>query len=150
MTNFVNSLYVLTAGHCVCIQMSYSNVECDEYGTMQYDPKEVIRVYIGLNDENIKDLEKRSDVHKFRHSIDSVIKHENWDGSGLTTPDLALIKLAKKVLFTNNPFYSMNIIPACMPDKNVELYGSEVFVNGWGRTRNEGCFTDNNGPNRSS
>ena len=128
--------------------MGFSNVNCDQYGKMQYDPKEVIKVYIGLNEFNIKDLEKNPEVHKYKHSVDSVIKHENWDGSGLTSPDLALIKLAKKVLFVSNPFSTQQMIPACMPEKNVKLYGSEVFVNGWGRTRNEACFTDNNGPNR--
>ena len=32
----INDRYVLTAGHCVCMQSSYSNVECDYWGKFRY------------------------------------------------------------------------------------------------------------------
>ena len=41
----INDLYILTAGHCVCMQNSDSNVECSYYGELKYDPKEVIKDY---------------------------------------------------------------------------------------------------------
>ena len=150
----INDLYILTAGHCVCIQNSMSNVKCSIYGELEYDPKEVIKAYIGLNNENITDLEKKHDVHHFVHKIDQVIKHENWDGSGLTSPDLALLKLAQRVQIKDdvNSRFAVggagSIRPACLPGKNVKLHGEHAYVAGWGRTRNEACFTDNNGPNR--
>ena len=32
----INNRYVLTAGHCVCIQSHMSNVQCDSYGKIKY------------------------------------------------------------------------------------------------------------------
>ena len=144
----INDLYILTAGHCVCIQNSLSNVQCSYYGELKYDPKEVLKAYIGVNDLNITNLEKHHEVDKYVQRIDKVIKHEGWDGSGLTSPDLALLKLAKKVQFSDNWFSFKSIRPACLPSKNVQVHGEHAYVAGWGRTRNEACFTDNNGPNR--
>ena len=149
----INDLYILTAGHCVCIQNSMSNVQCSYYGELKYDPKEVLKAYIGLNNENIINLEKKRDIHKWVNRIDKVIKHEGWDGSGLTSPDLALLKLAKKVQFIDDNRFKIgggqfSIRPACLPGKNVKVHGEHAYVAGWGRTRNQACFTDNNGPNR--
>ena len=58
-----------------------------------------------------------------------MIKHENWDGSGYTFPDLALIKLAKKTLFME---YFDTIAPICLSNENVKevVYDSEAFVAG--------------------
>ena len=72
------------------------------------------------------------------HSVDAVIKHNGWDGSGATFPDLAIIKLARKVKFNlkkpgpgileeNN-----SILPACLPTPNIrkQLYNTKAFVAG--------------------
>ena len=34
--SLINNRYVLTAGHCVCIQSSLSNVQCDDFGKLMY------------------------------------------------------------------------------------------------------------------
>jgi hypothetical protein len=57
--------------------------------------------------------------------------------------DLALIKLAKTVVFVAD-----TLIPVCLPHKPVSLHGQKAYVSGWGRTRNDDCFTDNFGPER--
>ena len=145
----INDLYILTAGHCVCNQQSSTNVPCDLYGELQYDPKEVIKAYIGLNDKNVTDLEKRHDVSRFVHRIDKVIIHEGWDGSQLpdSYPDLALVKLAERVHLTDDIWATLSIQPACLPKKGVNFEGIG-YAAGWGQIRNDACMTDNNGPNR--
>ena len=86
-----------------------------------------------MSDDNgeTKDLK-----HK-EHGVVAVIKHNDWDGSGATFPDIAIIKLANKVKFNlNTPgrfFEKTNsILPACLPDRSIhsQLYNSEVFVAG--------------------
>ena len=130
------------------MQNSDSNVECSYYGELKYGPKEVIKAYIGLNGENVTDLEKWFNIDQFVHHIDKVIKHEDWDGSLYTFPDFALLKLAKRVEITNHRFAERPIVPACLPSKDVKLHGEHAYVAGWGKTRNDACFTDNDGPNR--
>ena len=53
----INSQYVLTAGHCVCLQTSNSNVMCYQ-GQLKYDPKKVLHLFIGLQDMNIGTIHK--------------------------------------------------------------------------------------------
>jgi hypothetical protein len=146
--SLINNRFVLTAGHCVCIQLEQSLVSCDSTGKLQYDPKKVIKAYIGVNKE---------DVHKsiignpdYEYSAEKVIPHPNWDGSTVKPPDLALIKLAQKVHFLpyNKGGEMPKIVPICLPFSKMHLYRRTVYVAGWGRLRNEGCFTDDFGPNR--
>ena len=61
-----------------------------------------------------------------------MIKHENWDGSGYTFPDLALIKLAKQVKFKNDEWIRNSISPICLSNKNIKAgaFDSEAFVAG--------------------
>jgi hypothetical protein len=71
------------------------------------------------------------------HSVDAVIKHNGWDGSGATFPDIAIIKLARKLKFKlkkpgafleeKNP-----ILPACLPNSDIrkQLYNTKAFVAG--------------------
>ena len=53
----INNRYVLTAGHCVCISIDGSSVECVN-GKLKYDPKEVIKVYVGINNQLIDEVFK--------------------------------------------------------------------------------------------
>ena len=94
----------------------------------RYDPKKFIKVYIGVNGDDIdnKDLKRKE------HSVVSVIKHKGWDGSpGNPHDDIALIKLARKVKFIlNNGPHS--ILPACLPSRKIrsQLYNTKAFVAG--------------------
>ena len=58
--------------------------------------------------------------------------------------DLALIKLVKTVAFRVEP----SILPICLPTNTISLHNQKAYVAGWGRTRNDDCFTDNYGPER--
>ena len=71
------------------------------------------------------------------HSVDAVIKHNDWDGSGATFPDIAIIKLAGKVRFNLEKTESIlkldnSILPACLPTPNIrkQLYNTRAFVAG--------------------
>lgn len=89
----INNRYVLTAGHCVCIASRSSNVFCDD-GKLQYDPQKVIKVYVGINTQNVEGIFSNPEKRKEKeYSVEKVIKHPNWVGTGLTNPDLALIKV---------------------------------------------------------
>ena len=73
--------------------------------------------------------------HK-EHSVDAVIKHNGWDGSGKTFPDIAIIKLANKVKFKlNKPGdwdHGKSILPACLPDLEIHshLYDTKAYLVG--------------------
>lgn len=157
----INDRYVLTAGHCVCIQSGLSNVQCDMFGKLQYDPTQVLKVHIGLDDADINQI----GLQNYAHKVEKVIKHEKWDGSGLTSPDLALVKLARNIKFDTHigkhnsrktaihraQEAGSKLLPICFqqtPNAYENIYNSVVYVAGWGRLRNEDCFTDNQGPNR--
>ena len=142
---------MLTAGHCVCIASQTSNVYCGDHGKLMYDPQKVIRVYVGINTQNVESVFGNPDKRKAaEYTIDKVIKHPNWVGTGLTHPDLALIKLSREVkFFKNSPTLGVPpIVPICLPKIDISLYSQRAYVAGWGRTRNEDCFTDNYGPER--
>jgi hypothetical protein len=71
------------------------------------------------------------------HSVDAVIKHNGWDGSGATFPDLAIIKLTRKVKFNLEKPATIvdennSILPACLPTPNIrkQLYNTKAFVAG--------------------
>ena len=72
-----------------------------------------------------------------------MIVHPDWSGTGLTFPDLALMKATK-------PFSmeSGKIGAICLPKPGLDVKDFVGFVAGWGLTRNEDCFTDNFGPER--
>ena len=64
-----------------------------------------------------------------------MIKHENWTGSlyDYSFPDLALIKLAKRVMFKEDHVHGkFSIVPLCLSNENVKagVYDSEAFVAG--------------------
>ena len=89
-----------------------SNVQC-ENGRLKYDPKEILQAYVGVNDLDIShlnqgylrrrgaDKETWEKLSPQKHSIEKVILHPSWDGSGTKFPDLALLKLKKKVRFVS-------------------------------------------------
>ena len=102
------------------------------YYLLRYDPKEVIKVYVGVNDQDISEPEI---LEKTKHDVIEVIKHENWTGSpyDYSFPDLALIKLAKRVMFKEDHVHGkFSIVPLCLSNENVKevVYDSEAFVAG--------------------
>ena len=112
---------------------------------------EVIKVYVGVNDELVTEIFKSDKISHYEYGVEKVIKHENWVGTGLTFPDLALLKLSKTVQFIRpqkDDKFIKPIVPICLPTADISLYGQQAYVAGWGRTRNDDCFTDNFGPER--
>jgi hypothetical protein len=107
------------------------------------------KVYVGINDKPISEVfDKHGGRETHEYGVEKVIKHENWVGTGLTIPDLALIKLNRPVKFDKGGPTSKPVLPICLPGPDIELHGQKAYVAGWGRTRNEDCFTDNFGPER--
>lgn len=150
----LNNRYVLTAGHCVCLQSGYSYVQCSREGKLLYDPQKVIKVYVDVNSRDIKKLDshvRKGHIHEY--SVEKVITHPDWDGSGSTYPDLAVLKLAKKVEFISGKGldigFTGTVLPICLAKENqFKVYNETVYVAGWGRIRNDECFTDDHGPSR--
>ena len=70
----INNRYVLTAGHCVCLQSNNTNVPCDK-DKLNYNPKEILKAVIidGM-------------FRSTTYNIDKVIKHEKWDGTWTSFP----------------------------------------------------------------
>ena len=72
--------------------------------------------------------------HK-EYGVVSVIKHNGWDGSGASSPDIAIIKLARKVKFNINTGVIQkknSILPVCLPNRKIrdQLYDTKAFVAG--------------------
>ena len=93
---------------------------------LRYDPKKTIKVYVGVNNKHIDKIEP------YKHDVKEVITHDNWDGSRYTYPDLALIKLAKKVKFYTERYGRDSVVPVCLSNKNIQkdIFDSEAFVAG--------------------
>ena len=70
----INNRYVLTAGHCVCLQSNNTNVPCEK-DKLNYNPKEVLKAHL-------EGHYKRGTAV----NIDKVIKHEKWDGTWTSFP----------------------------------------------------------------
>ena len=70
----INKRYVLTAGHCVCLQSNDTNVPCAN-NKLNYNPKEVLKAIIvdGL-------------FRSTTYNIDKVIKHDKWNGTWTSFP----------------------------------------------------------------
>ncbi|OQV18457.1 putative Atrial natriuretic peptide-converting enzyme [Hypsibius exemplaris] len=109
--------WIVTAGHCVD-------------GNSEEMMKDSVQVYLGV--ENL-----RQATAKHKYNIVRVIHHENYnDPVGSTSNDIALIKLDRAVVFSNDA------MPACLPNKTVHAKpfvqagssGRRVcYVAGWGR-----------------
>ena len=142
----INDKFVLTAGHCVC--MEDVEVPACKDGVIQYDPKEKIQVLLGVNNRDASEIELG---HSGTFRAKRIIVHPNWKGSRseVHRPDMALIELEKKVFFV--PYGKYSVMPICLPDPNkpYKMAGSTGYVAGWGRTSRPSCFTDNNGPERN-
>ena len=77
-----------------------SNVQCSSSGKIKYDPKEVIKVYVGVNGSPLSEtVENPRKKGQYEKSVEKVIIHKSWDGSGMSFPDLALLRLTSKVKF---------------------------------------------------
>ena len=71
-------------------------------------------------------------LERTKYDVKEVITHDDWHGNPLDFPDLALIKLAKKVTFRTKSFQTDTIAPACLSNENIQkgVYDSEAFVAG--------------------
>ena len=71
-------------------------------------------------------------LERTKYDVKEVITHDDWHGNPLDFPDLALIKLAKKVTFRTKSFQTDMIAPACLSNENIQkgVYDSEAFVAG--------------------
>jgi len=142
--SIVNNRFVLTAGHCVCLNGQDTSVPCED-NKPTYD-LEMMKVFIGLR--STTDIKKHDSIKKHEKAVKEIIIHPRWnagestDGDGLV--DMALIKLKKKIVFDEH------VMPVCLPFKPTEPYGKGVYVAGWGLTEKDqvNCYTDNRGPER--
>ena len=144
--SLINNKFVLTAGHCVCIEGD--KPPACRNGKIQYNPKEKVQVWLGVNGRNIDKIQ-HGDSMTF--NAKKIIIHPNWKGSRMVVhrPDLALIELPKAVKFSKAGKYAT--MPICLPDpqKKYKMAGSSGYVTGWGRSVRTECYTDNNGPERN-
>ncbi len=92
--------------------------------------------------------------------------HPGWTGTGLTFPDLALLRSERDFAFVREG--KSAVLPICLPFQGclfkiriiwikhfygkpivgLDVHGHKGYVAGWGLTRNAECFTDNFGPER--
>jgi len=103
----VNSLYVLTASHCVDGMLASG-----------------IKVWINDEDYLITEGSKRQE-----YFVDEIIMHDQYDRRTVNN-DIALLKLKTPV-----PIGSPNttIVPACLPANNdADFSGINATVSGWG------------------
>jgi len=147
--SLINDRFVITAGHCVCVEGSLVTNCVD--GKLEYDARKKMKVYVGVNQKNL-DLIKKGDT-TYEYSVKRVKVHPNWKGSQeeVQRPDLTLIELRKKVKWSfENGKNSPQIIPICLPEKKYTMHGKLGYVAGWGRSIRQNCYTDNRGPSRNA
>ncbi|CAK1540649.1 unnamed protein product [Leptosia nina] len=114
-----NHRYVLTAAHCVTGEITRVVGDLDRVRLGEYDTQSDVDC---LGDD-CADPVQEIKVH-------SAYPHPGYsDGNTNRQDDIALVRLAKRVQYTDF------IQPICLPDHNTRLpVGTEVFVAGWGKT----------------
>jgi len=143
--SLINDRFVITAGHCVCVEDSVVT-QCVD-GQLGYDAQKLMKVYVGINKRDLRTITKGKS--EFEYAIKRVIIHPNWKGSQevVQRPDLALIELEKKVKWKWKG--KTQQIPICLPENDYPMHGKEAYVSGWGRSIRQNCYTDNRGPSRN-
>lgn len=115
--SLISERFVLTAAHCASPR--------DPITRLPQTPPTMVR----LGDE---DLYSKDDyfADNLNVSIDEIIVHDEYRTGARGKNDIALLKLAKSVEFTNY------ILPACLWDtkESIEDYQDFVQVAGWGVT----------------
>lgn len=140
--SLLNRRYILTAAHCVCVHF-----ECpighDGVRTSGYDPKEDIKVYLGLKDlKYVFDINKRKSLIDNEYLLSKVIVHPKYNDA---LYDIALLRTKKEITFTEK------IQPICLPfGPDFPDIRTDSIVAGWGTLKNTICHTNDNGPNPNS
>nr|XP_006823524.1 PREDICTED: prothrombin-like [Saccoglossus kowalevskii] len=112
----LNNWWVVTAAHCITKQ----GVDAST-------------LFIRLGDYDDVELENEEILHE----VDEIIVHPDYRGSTFDS-DIALIRLANKVTFTDH------ILPVCLPPREVAMSmlkkGTMGRVLGWGSIREGGTY----------
>ena len=126
----LNRQWLVSAAHCFCWQIN----PCLPTWTMD------IEAVIG-----IKDLSKAHVFQSSIYKISKLILHPDYNQTGASEHDVALLKLNEKV--------PPDVHPICLPGKNFLYEGGDAFTAGWGKlepTRNREslnkCRTSSLGP----
>lgn len=104
--SLINNQWVITAAHCVDTPDSY-------------------RVVLGGHDLSRAESSRKIAV------VSKVVKHKQYDLTGQTENDIALLKLETPVAFSNE------VIPICLPN-NPPIPNTPGIVTGWGTMRDNG------------
>merc|ERR1719228_1732795 len=111
--SIINDQYIVTAAHCLT------------------NPVMGFKVVVGAHS-----LRRGSDYQE-TFVVDKVIIHESYDENDGSVGDIALLKLADKIT------YSDGVQPACLP-KKTQVYDDddEFLVSGWGALTEGGSSPD--------
>merc|ERR1712045_768183 len=118
--SLVNEDTVITAAHCIMGHMSGSTFKQSSYYTYEVD--------VNMHNSYTQD--------GTTHAVDKIIVHPQWNKYKITHYDIAIVKLAKPVT------YSDGVQPICLPDASQTYTAGQSFlVSGWG-VQKEGSRTN--------
>ena len=113
--SLINSMWVLTAGHCLE----------DQTNNLELIDKSNVTVHLGIHDRTFSAEDEDTRISL---NISEIIMHPDKK-KGHIVFDFALLKLDKEINFMAHP----KIRPVCLPENNLEDFaGQDATLTGWG------------------
>ncbi|TRY62920.1 hypothetical protein TCAL_02031 [Tigriopus californicus] len=143
----LNKRYILTAAHCFCRQSGGAICEeqmTDGLPTHQptYDLTQTVVVFLGINGSPLRTKGRNRD--QIYRVISAKIR-AGWYFGKTFSPDLALAKLDRDVVFSASVFPICIPIANDFPDISNRDQKLQAFVAGWGAVYSQ-CDTNDQGP----